>query len=169
MGGDRLHARHYTRRRHSHTGLKNSRTSTPPVHSGSLPVRKAGLQLCFGHGTSREIFLQRGDKLRYLQPRNPLPMKVKLQPVGCLAHCQTNWSSGRWRQKMVTLYLVDWHMLLILWDLTFVETFCEIGDQILPLSWNIRHFSIFGKSKFFKFNRSFRENHKNLWYQTDIL
>jgi len=97
MGGDRLHARHYTRRRHSHTGLKNSRTSTPPVHSGSLPVRKAGLQLCFGHETSREIFLQRGDKLRYLLPRNPLPMKVKLQPVGCLAHCQTNWSSGRWR------------------------------------------------------------------------
>ena len=44
------------RRRPSHAGLENPRTPASPIHSGPLPVRRAGPQLCFGHGTSEGIF-----------------------------------------------------------------------------------------------------------------
>jgi len=66
-GGDRPHGI-TLRRRPSHASLENPRTPVPPIHSGPLPMRKAGPQLCFGHGTSEEIFFNAHNKLRHLRP-----------------------------------------------------------------------------------------------------
>ena len=62
-GGDRPHGI-TLRRKSSHAGLENPRTPAPPVHSGPLPMRRAGPQLCFGHGTSEGVFfsVRAGDR-----------------------------------------------------------------------------------------------------------
>ena len=62
-GGDRPHGI-TLRRRPSHASLENPRTPAPPIYSGPLPVRKAGSQLCFGHGTSEGVFfpVRAGDR-----------------------------------------------------------------------------------------------------------
>ena len=55
---------------------------------------------------------------------------------------------------------VWWSACFARWTLSF---------QLLPPSWNIRHSNILWESKFFKFDQIFKENHKNLWNQTNIL
>ena len=69
-GGDHHHGI-TLRRRPSHASLENSCPTCRPVHTGLLPVRKVGPQLCFGHGTS-ERFFQCADKLHHLRPINYL-------------------------------------------------------------------------------------------------
>jgi hypothetical protein len=54
-GGDRPHGI-TLRRRPYHASLENLRTPALPIHSGPLPVRKAGPQLCFRHRTSEGVF-----------------------------------------------------------------------------------------------------------------